>query len=312
MSTHTLPIYFAPLQGYTEWAYRNAHHKVFGGIDTYYTPFVRFDKDGFRNKDIRDISPSSNCVHKLVPQLIANDLDKADTISTLFIENHYTEIDINLGCPFPLIAKRHNGSGMLPYPNEVESLLKVVDKHPDIDFTVKMRLGWSQADECLALAEKLNKARLKHITLHPRLGTQQYKGEVDLEGFSAFSENCKHPLIYNGDIQSTQDIREIQSKFPNLAGVMIGRGLLAHPAMALEYCTEEVLTEELYWQKIKEMHKEVFNQYEQQIEGGEAQLLHKMKTFWEYLEPQIGHKKAKAIRKSKSLHVYWEKVNTTF
>ena len=48
-----LPIHFAPLQGYTEAFYRNAHAACFGGIDSYYTPFVRLEKDGFRNKDVR-------------------------------------------------------------------------------------------------------------------------------------------------------------------------------------------------------------------------------------------------------------------
>ena len=57
-----LPIHFAPLQGYTEAFYRNAHAACFGGIDSYYTPFVRLEKDGFRNKDVREIAPESNQV----------------------------------------------------------------------------------------------------------------------------------------------------------------------------------------------------------------------------------------------------------
>ena len=51
----TLPIHFAPLQGYTDVIYRNAHAACFGGIDTYYTPFVRLEKGGFRHRDVRGI-----------------------------------------------------------------------------------------------------------------------------------------------------------------------------------------------------------------------------------------------------------------
>ena len=47
-------IHFAPLQGYTDSVYREAHTRVFGGVDTYYTPFVRIEKGGFRNKDLKD------------------------------------------------------------------------------------------------------------------------------------------------------------------------------------------------------------------------------------------------------------------
>ena len=63
-----LSIHMAPLQGYTEAAYRNAHAASFGGIAHYYTPFVRIEKDAFRAKDLRDIDPANNEVPHLVPQ----------------------------------------------------------------------------------------------------------------------------------------------------------------------------------------------------------------------------------------------------
>ena len=84
-----LPIHFAPLQGYTDAFYRNAHAACFGGIDSYYTPFVRLEKDSFRNKDVREIAPESNQVPHLVPQLIAPSIEKAETILSLFIEKGY-------------------------------------------------------------------------------------------------------------------------------------------------------------------------------------------------------------------------------
>lgn len=186
-----LPIHFAPLQGYTEAFYRNAHAAVFGGIDTYYTPFVRIEKESFRNKDIREIDFANNHVPHLVPQLIAPSAEKAETILSLFIEKGYGEADINLGCPFPILAKRHNGSGILPYPEEVKTLLGIVVKYPQIRFSVKMRLGWENPEECLAIAPLLNDLPLRQVTMHPRLGKQQYKGDVDLECFAAFSKRLQ-------------------------------------------------------------------------------------------------------------------------
>ena len=72
MTTPKLPLYFAPLQGYTEAPYRNAHAAVFGGIDGYFTPFVRLEKGHFRTKDVRDILPDNNQVPHITPQLLAN------------------------------------------------------------------------------------------------------------------------------------------------------------------------------------------------------------------------------------------------
>ena len=281
-----LPIHFAPLQGYTEAFYRNAHAACFGGIDSYYTPFVRLEKDGFRNKDVREIAPESNQVPHLVPQLIAPSIEKAETILSLFIEKGYKEADINLGCPFPLLAKRHNGSGILPYPDEVKTLLGLTLKYPQISFSVKMRLGWENPDECLQLAPILNDLPLRHITMHPRLGKQQYKGSVDLNGFDAFLNVCQHPLIYNGDIN--------------------------RPALALEYKENRTLTPDEMKEKLHIMHTSVYNQYAAQLEGGDGQLLNKMKTFWEYLAPNADRKLMKAIHKSTSLSKYNQAIQAFF
>lgn len=309
---NTLPIHFAPLQGYTEVFYRNAHAACFGSVDTYYTPFVRLEKGSFRRRDVRGIEPENNLVPHLIPQLIAPTFEKAETILKLFIEKGYEEVDINLGCPFPMLAKRHNGSGILPYPEEVKELLRIVTEYPQIKFSVKTRLGWESPEECLRLAPVINELPLIHVTVHPRLGKQQYKGEVDLEGFAAFQEICKLPLIYNGDIHSLEDIKRIQDRFPSLAGIMIGRGLLANPALALEYKENRVLTADEMREKLHSMHKSVYNQYAEQLEGGEGQLLDKMKTFWEYLMPEADRKLLKAIHKSSNISKYNQAVAAFF
>lgn len=304
-----LPIHFAPLQGYTEAIYRNAHATCFGGVDIYYTPFVRLEKGNFRKRDIRDIEPDNNHVPHLVPQLLASSPEKAETILSLFIEKGYKEADINLGCPFPLLAKRHNGSGILPYPEEVKALLSIVTKYPQISFSIKMRLGWENPDECIQLAPILNELPLRQITMHPRLGKQQYKGEVNLESFATFRNICKHPLIYNGDIKSIEEIQAIKDQFPSLAGIMIGRGLLANPALALEYKSGEKLSSDEMAKKIREMHAIVYQQYEQQLNGGDMQLVNKMKSFWEYLLPEADKKLLKAIHKSNRIDKYQQAVS---
>lgn len=89
-------IHFAPLQGYTDSVYREAHTRVFGGVDTYYTPFVRIEKGGFRNKDLKDIACDRNRQVHVVPQLIASTPDEFRSIVRLFQENGYREADINL------------------------------------------------------------------------------------------------------------------------------------------------------------------------------------------------------------------------
>lgn len=310
MNENLLPIQFAPLQGYTDAIYRRAHARAFGGIETYYSPFVRIEHGEIRRKDIRDVDPENNQDLHLIPQLIASESDKLEQIMALFIEKGYEKADINLGCPFPVLAKRHNGAGILPYPEEVKVLLmNAIEKYPDIKFSVKLRLGWDNPEECLALLPLFNELPLTHIILHPRLGKQQYKGEVDLNAFEAFYKGCNKPLLYNGDLLTLEDIQSVSARFPKLAGLVIGRGLLANPALALEYQQGEALSSDEMAKKVGQLHTEVYGGYQELLQGGETQLLMKMKSFWEYLLPEGDRKSKKTIHKTTKLVNYQAAVN---
>ena len=305
MNNEQLPIHFAPLQGYTDAIYRSAHARIFCGIASYYTPFVRLEHGDFRRKDVRELDADNNRGVNLTPQLIASTPEKILRILALFIEKGYKNVDINLGCPFPTLAKRHNGAGLLPYPDEVKALLMAaIEAHPEIQFSVKMRLGWEDANECMALLPLLNSLPLSHITMHPRLGKQQYKGEVDLEAFQRFYAECEKPLIYNGDLLTLDDIEAISNRFPRLSGLMIGRGLLANPALAIEYQQGAPLSLKEKIEKIRLLHADVFSQYGNLLEGGDLQLLTKMRTFWEYLLPDGDRKAKKVIHKTSKLSNY--------
>ena len=85
---------------------------------------------------------------------------------------------------------------------------------PEIRFSVKMRLGGQDAEEWKALVPLLNRSCVTQVTLHPRIGKQQYKGTVDWEAFRAFYEACERPLVYNGDLLTVADIREVLERFP--------------------------------------------------------------------------------------------------
>ncbi len=303
-------IYAAPLQGFTETAWRNAHARVFGGVTAYYTPFVRLEKGSVRNKDRREVSPASNSVEHLVPQLIASEKDEFVQLVRFLESEGYREIDVNMGCPFPMLAKRGKGSGILPHPDKVAELLTAMTEFPEINFSVKMRLGYEKADEWKELVPLFNSSCVRQLTLHPRLGKQQYKGSVDRTAFAAFYSAYELPLVYNGDLTTLSQIQEILVDFPRLKGVMLGRGLLANPALALAVQTGVALDEACVYAKVLEMHQLMYDEYARQMEGGDAQLLQKMKTMWEYLLPELDKKARKAILKSTRLEQYLSNVRT--
>lgn len=303
-----IKLYAAPLQGFTESVWRNAHAEVFGGVDTYYSPFIRIEKGGIRNKDCKDVSPENNRGVHLVPQLIAGEAEELRMIADFLVGLGFRKMDLNMGCPFPLIANRRKGSGILPYPEKVAALLKAMEDYPEVSFSVKMRLGWQTAEEWKAVLPLLNDSCVRCVALHPRIGRQQYKGKVDEAAFIDFYRECRLPLVYNGDLCTVSEMYRILDEAPDLYGLMLGRGLLANPALADEFKTGHTASKAELYLKIWRMHELMVNAYYDRIEGGEAQLLGKLKTVWDYWLPDMNRKARKAILKSNRIEGYLQAV----
>lgn len=295
-----LPIHFAPLQGFTESAYRLAHSKFAPGIHTYYSPFLRLEKGDIRTKDLRDLQTEHP--YHLVPQIIVRDVEEFNLLTKAVTELGFKEIDINMGCPYPMQTKSGRGSGILPHPEKVREILDAISAS-NIQFSIKMRLGLTSPEECLQLLPLLNEAPLAHITLHPRIGIQQYKGALDFETFDKFYSECKHLLIFNGDIADIKDIQYIETRYPKLAGIMIGRGLLANPVLAAQYAGLPCGTAT---ETLLKIHADIAADYARRLQGN-AQILDKICPFWTYAD--LPKKIRKKIEKSRTLEEYLEAVN---
>lgn len=295
-------IAFAPLQGYTDAIYRRAHHECVGGMDEYYTPFVRIEKGEIRKKDLRDTDPTVNEGVPTVPQVIAKDGDEFARLCDALQGQGWDRIDLNMGCPFPMQVKAGRGSGLLQHPDKVEEILKEMQRRPEVFFSVKMRLGQKSEEEGLTVMPIINEMPLVHVTLHPRLGRQQYKGVADKEAFMRFMEGCQHPMVYNGDVVELKmengkwKIGADAIDSTKLKGVMIGRGLLARPWMLSDKEPHTV---------IKNMHAIVYRHATEHL-CGDSQILSRLHAFWEYLD--IPHKQKKAIMKATTLRRYNEAV----
>ncbi|MDO4498003.1 MAG: tRNA-dihydrouridine synthase family protein, partial [Bacteroidales bacterium] len=249
-----LPIYFAPLQGYTEDCYRRVHKTLCPGVDAYYTPFVRLEHGKVRNKDMRDVKPENNEGVPVVPQLIVRDVAELNTLLEVMRPFGYKRLDLNMGCPFTLQTRHGRGAGLLANPDEVKRIGEVVSQCDDIRFSVKMRLGLDDKEQWRNVLPLLNEMPLEHICLHPRIATQGYKGSILTNEFAEFASVCKHPLIYNGDILTVEDIVKTEQTYQNLCGIMIGRGLLARPTLVEEYKSEKTFSTQEVIARIKMLH----------------------------------------------------------
>ena len=295
-----MKIYSAPLQGYTSAIWRKFHNEIFGGIDKYYSPFLRIDRGELRKKDLSDINPENNKGVDLIPQIIATTPQKAEQMLNAIIEMGYSEVDVNFGCPFPPIANKHQGSGILQYPDEVKSLLEALQPFSSkIKFSFKSRLGYNSADEIIELLPLINQFKPIHLAIHPRIGKQQYKGELDMATFERIYNLSEIPIVYNGDIRTVDDISRIKNAYPNLDGIMIGRGLLHNPALAREFNNGKPLSMGEYMI----LHNNIY-EYGKEHYCGATQILSHIKPLWEYAPDVVSRQVLKAIKKSGTLAKY--------
>ena len=298
MADRNFYVAFAPLQGYTDCVYRRAHHDSAGGIDEYYTPFVRLEGGTMRRKDARDINPDRNAGVPTVPQIIAKNRDEFARLCDEVESEGWRRIDLNMGCPFPMQVKAGRGCGLLPRKEQVAEIAAEMQQRPEVAFSIKMRLGQDNAEESLQLLPIINAMPLLHVTMHPRIGRQQYKGLPDLTRFEQFMTECRQPIVYNGDLASVESVVEIMQRWPTLKGVMLGRGLLSQPWLFSDRQPIAVL---------KDMHRQIYD-YACNVLQGDSQILARLHAFWEYQDILIEKKQHKAIMKSGSLRKYNEAV----
>lgn len=297
-------IYAAPMQGYTDEVWRHLHNALFGGIDAYFTPFMRVERGEVRPRDVRGITSELNKGLTLVPQVIFRDADELDMLTRAVAEAGYTRFDLNLGCPFPPQVKHGRGAALITRPEvlrEAADLLR--ECYPELSCSVKMRLGINDPGEWRQTIDVLNDMPLTEITIHPRIARQQYSGELFMDAFREFAAASKHPVVFNGDLHTPEQIADVLTANPSLRGVMLGRGLLARPTLAAEYRGMEYRPGTDALTQILQFHDSILNYYRSTL-CGDAQILLKIKPFWDYLEPLIGHRAAKQIRKAASMPKY--------
>lgn len=297
----------APLQGYTEAVFRHFHTEIYGleppSAITYYTPFLRLEKGAVRPRDVREISSGLNDNHRLIPQIICRDGEEFRQLVRVVAEAGYNNVDINMGCPFIPQVRKGRGAGLPANSDKMREIADAMSEMPEMRFSVKMRLGISSPDEWREVMDIINGMSLTHLTVHPRTVSQQYSGELHFDEFGQLLAAAEHPVIFNGDITAPEIIDSLREKFPQLAGVMAGRGLLMRPSLFAEWLGQRTWTREERVTSLLKLHKAIFDHYSTVL-NGDTQILAKIKPFWEYFGAEFERKGVKTIMKATKLSKY--------
>ncbi|CAM4168409.1 tRNA dihydrouridine synthase [Flavobacterium weaverense] len=304
----------SPLQGFTDFRFRNAQNKLFGGIDTFYSPYIRLNgKMVIKPSYHRDLLPENNLDLEVIPQVITNDADEFLFVAKYVRELGYKELNWNLGCPYPMVTKSGMGSGMISNPEKINHVLERAHTESDIIVSMKMRLGYENSEEILEALPVLDKYPIKNIAIHARIGKQLYKGGVNLDAFQHCIDNTKHKLYYNGDITSVAKFHEMQQRFPTIDHWMIGRGLISDPFLPSMIKNNTTEYPENKIELFNAFHDTLYAIYSESLSGS-THILLKMYHLWEYFSATFSnpHKVLKKIKKAQSIRNYEAAVTEIF
>ncbi len=229
-----MKIYFAPMEGITDGILRQVHHRIFGGIDVYCLPFHKLTQSlSLLTREERDISPEENEGLNVLPQALTRDPEQLSAWLYYVSECGYSCADLNLGCPSPTVTGRGRGGAMLRDPEYLRSFLdRLFANTLPVSLSVKTRIGYESDREWPEIAGLLAEYPLAHVTVHVRTVREQYTGPVHPEAFElALQQGIPHP-VFNGDLRTAEDVSSLSGRYPGAEGAMIGRGLLADPALA--------------------------------------------------------------------------------
>ena len=225
-----MDIRLAPMEGVTDAVHRRVHHRLFGGVEQYYIPFITPSIHRvFTTRDLRAIAPQNNAGVPVIPQLLTRDAELFLWAANELADLDYTEVNLNTGCPSGTVTAKGRGAGMLRDLDALKAFLDAIFAACPLPISIKTRIGFESPEEWPAIWNLLKSYPVKELTIHPRTRSEFYKGEVHFGSFEAALAGDL-PLVFNGNLFGPADCAALQEKCPGMP-MMIGRGLIANPAL---------------------------------------------------------------------------------
>ena len=308
--------YVAPMEGLTDRVWRQAHQKWFGAPDIqnaparYYAPFLSPPESRVLiKKKMAELVPEANPGLPVIPQLLAKDGALAAWMIGELRKLGYTEVNLNIGCPAGTVTAKGKGSGMLRDLDKLDAFLDAVFSQADGPISVKTRLGIDKPEEFDAILAIYNRYPISELTIHPRVMRQLYRGQADREAFAKAFPQCKMPVCYNGDVTTPEQLHALEAEFPALSGIMVGRGIIADPALFRQAMGGAPATKE----ELRGYLDDLFHGYTE-LFGSAGCAISRMKGHWFYLIRKFegSDKLEKQLKKLREPWEYEVTVNQIF
>ncbi len=295
-----IKLYAAPMEGLTGYIWRRAQREMFGGVDKYFTPFLSPNGNlTFQRKELDEVTQGER---DTVPQLLTNRGDYFVWAARELYAMGYREVNFNLGCPSGTVTAKHKGAGLLAYPEELERCLdEIFGALPEMRVSIKTRIGKSDPSEWPRLLDIYARYPVAELIVHPRLQKEFYRGAVHRDAFDAALASRREAPVYNGDLFTAADVEAFCRQYPQVDAVMVGRGLIADPALGRRLRGGAPASR----QELTAFHDRLLADYRQRL-SGDTPVLHRMRELWNYLSGSFEgtERELKAIRKAKTVAEY--------
>ena len=301
----------APMEGLTGSVFRRVHAECFGALDRYYTPFLTPPHVGskFGKKGWEEIDPEVNRGLNVIPQLLTKDADQFVWASQVLKDLGYAEVNLNLGCPSGTVVAKGRGSGALRDAVWLKEFLQDVCARSALPVSVKTRLGIADDAEYRQIERVYAELPLAELIVHPRLQKDRYQGHPRQGAYGQSLRDLPFPVAYNGDIFAPDDLDELTRSYPATQHVMLGRGLLANPALVRQIKGGAAVT---VWE-LRQFHDKLYRAYLEQM-GGNA--VFRMKEWWFYAkcafaDPLAVHRTVRKVKKVEEYEAAAAKIFST-
>ena len=219
----------APMQEVTDWPFWNLMRR-YGGPDVYVTEYFRVSPGSHLSRYILRSVTENPTGRPVIAQFIGNSIPDLTRLSRLLQDEYpVAGIDLNLGCPAPVVYKKCAGGGLLREPHRVDAILGAMRQAiTDIPFTVKTRIGFDDPAVFEALLPIFAKHQIDLLSVHGRTVAEGYRSEVHYDYIARAAEVLPCPVLANGGISTVTDAAAVMRQ-TRAHGLMLGRGAIRNP-----------------------------------------------------------------------------------